>query len=109
MVVYFHGFPANKHNEEEYMERKTMMYGVRVAAVSAIFGVGFLCGSVTQKNADAQMGDIGSDMMKKAAGSGGMLGSAAELGTSINEMQQHVNGLQKNLEVLKKIKGALGK
>jgi hypothetical protein len=91
------------------MERKSVMYGVRVAAVSAIFGLGFLCGSVTQKSADAQMGDVGSEIMKKAGSSGGMLGSAAELGTSITEMQQHVNGLQKNIEVLKKIKGALGK
>jgi hypothetical protein len=31
-----------------------------------------------------------------------------ELGSSIVEMQQHVNGLQKNLDTLKKIQGVLG-
>jgi len=30
------------------------------------------------------------------------------LGTSIVEMQEHVNGLQKNLDTLRKLKGALG-
>lgn len=91
------------------MERKTMWYGVRVAAVTGIFAAGFLCGSVTQKNADAQMGEIGSEVMKQAGGAGGAIGTAAKLGTAITDMQQQVNGLQKNLEVLKGVKAALGK
>jgi hypothetical protein len=39
---------------------------------------------------------------------GGALGSAKELGSSIVEMQQHVDGLQKNLATLKKVEAALG-
>jgi hypothetical protein len=31
-----------------------------------------------------------------------------KLGESIVEMQQHVDGLQKNIEVLKKVKSSLG-
>jgi hypothetical protein len=72
-----------------------------------IFVVGFFCGSVSQQYATAQMKEIGG-AMEKAQGAGGALGSAAELGTSIKEMQEHVNGLQKNLETLKKVQSALG-
>lgn len=86
------------------MDGKRMKYAVRVAVVSCIFASGFLCGSLTQRNADAQMGEL----MKQAAGGGGIIGTAAELGTAITDMQQQVNGLQKNLEILKKIKGSLG-
>lgn len=90
------------------MERKTLLYGVRVAAFAGIFGAGFLCGTVTQRNADAQMNELGSELMKKAAGSGGLIGTVAELGTAITDMQKQVDGLQKNLGVLKKVKSSLG-
>ena len=33
----------------------------------------------------------------------GVIQAAGQLGSSIVEMQQHVSGLQKNLEVLKKV------
>jgi hypothetical protein len=81
---------------------------VRVGLVGTIFAVGFLCGSVSQHRADAQLGDLGKEALEKAGGSGGMLGSAVKLGESIVEMQQHVDGLQKNIEVLKKVKSSLG-
>jgi hypothetical protein len=91
------------------MERKTLLYTVRVTMVSGIFAAGFLCGSVTeQREANAQMKEIGQEMMNRAAGSGGVLGSAAQLGMTIVEMEKQVDGLQKNLGVLKKIKAALG-
>ena len=45
--------------------------------------------------------------MKKAAESGGLPGSAAKLGTAISDMEQHVSGLQKNLDTLKKVKASL--
>ena len=48
------------------------------------------------------------EAMKQAGASGGALGSAAELGTAIVEMQQHVDGLQKNIDVLKTVKAGLG-
>jgi hypothetical protein len=44
------------------------------------------------------------DTMKSG---GGALGSVTELGSSIVEMQEHINGLQKNLETLKKVQSAL--
>jgi hypothetical protein len=54
------------------------------------------------------MGDVGKAVMKEAADSGGAVGSVAKLGTSILDMQQHLDGLQKNLDTLKQIKAALG-
>jgi len=77
---------------------------VQLSALSSMFAAGFLCGALAQRPADAQMGDI----MKKVGESGGSVGSAAELGSSIVEMQEHVTGLQKNLDTLNKIKAALG-
>lgn len=44
--------------------------------------------------------------MKEAAGSGA-LGPVGELGTSIVEMQEHVTGLQKNIDTLKQVQSAL--
>jgi hypothetical protein len=76
---------------------------LRAGLVAGIFAAGFMCGSVFQAPARAQMGDV----MKKA-GESGALGSAGELGSSIVEMQEHVTGLQKNIDTLKKIKAALG-
>jgi hypothetical protein len=85
------------------MTRIGIRRAARVALVAGIFGAGFVCGSVVQREAQAQLGDV----MKKA-GESGALGSAGQLGSSIAEMQDHVNGLQKNLETLKKVKAALG-
>jgi hypothetical protein len=73
-----------------------------------LFVVGFFLGSVSQRSADAQLPGIGKGALEKAKESGGTLGSVTELGSSIVEMQEHVNGLQKNLDTLKKIQGALG-
>jgi hypothetical protein len=46
--------------------------------------------------------------MQQAGESGGTLGSAAQLATSVTEMQEHVTGLQKNIDTLKKVQSALG-
>ena len=62
---------------------------------------------VDQQKADAQLKDLGGAAIKQAAGSGA-LGSVGELGTSIVEMQDHVSGLQKNIDTLKKVQSALG-
>src|SRR5207247_6466576 len=78
--------------------------GLRMVALAGIFGAGYLCGSLGQRSAEAQLGDV----MKKAGEQGGALGSAAQLGSSIVEMQQHVDGLNKDLETLRKVKTALG-
>jgi hypothetical protein len=83
--------------------RRSMLVGMFVG----MFGVGFFLGSVSQRSADAQLPGIGKGVMEKARESGGALGSVTELGSSIVEMQEHVNGLQKNLDTLKKVQGTL--
>ncbi len=90
------------------MKRKALVYTVRTGVVTAIFLGGFLCGSLTQRNADAQFQELGGEMLKKAGESGGALGSVAQLGTTISDMEKHVSGLQKNLDTLKKVKASLG-
>jgi hypothetical protein len=81
---------------------------IRRAAVTGVvlgaFTVGYVAGTVSQRRADAQgLGGI----LDQAGKAGGLMGSAKELGTSITEMQDHVTGLQKNLETLKKVQSAL--
>jgi hypothetical protein len=80
------------------MQSSVLRRSLLVGMCLGLFVVGFLCGSVSQRRADAQLPGVGK----------GALGSMTELGSSIVEMQQHVNGLQKNLDTLKKIQGALG-
>lgn len=94
---------------KEIAMTRTMTRALQIATLSTMFGVGYLCGSVTQRNADADMKDLGGAVVKEAAGSqGGALGSAAKLGTTITDMQSQIDGLNKNLGVLKEIQGALG-
>jgi hypothetical protein len=81
---------------------------LQVGFLAAAFLGGFVVGSATHHNADAQLGDIGKKAMEEAGGAGGAAGSVMELGTAITDMQQHVDGLQKNIETLKKVKSALG-
>ena len=90
------------------MLRRTRRHAARAGLIGSIFVVGFLCGSVSQQRADAQLGELGKDVMEKAGGSSGALGSAVKLGEAIVEMQKNVDGLQKNLDVLKKVKSSLG-
>jgi hypothetical protein len=72
--------------------------------VAGSFGLGYLCGTITQQPADAQgLGGI----LEQAGKAGGSLGTVGQLGSSIVEMQQHVTGLQKNLDTLKSIQSAL--
>lgn len=90
----------------------TLRRGIQVGAILTIFGAGYFCGTVTERRAIADMSDIGGAVggaaMKEAAGGSGVVGQAAKLGTAITDMQSQVDGLQKNLETLKVIKGALG-
>ena len=63
---------------------------------------------MTQHNANAGFEDVGGDIMKKAADSGGALGTAAQLGTTITDMEKNISGLQNNLETIKKVKSMMG-
>jgi hypothetical protein len=73
-----------------------------------MFVLGFVSGSISQRPVQAQMPGGAKGVLEKATGAGGTLGSVTELGSSIVEMQEHVDGLQKNLETLKKVQTALG-
>jgi len=90
------------------MTTTTMRRGLRAGFVVAVFTTGYVCGTTFQQPAQAQVGEMGTDMIKKAAEGGGPLGQAAELGTTISSMEESVSNLQKNIEVLNKIKAALG-
>jgi len=82
---------------------KVIVHAKRIGLVATLFAAGFLCGTLTHRSAEAQLGDV-----IKKAGESGTLGSAGQLGTAILDMQQHVDGLQKNLDTLKKVKSAIG-
>jgi hypothetical protein len=90
------------------MKQTTIGRGARIGGMLAIFAAGWLAGSVSQRNADAQLGELGKGAMEKAGDSGGALGAAAKLGTSISDIQTHLDGLQKNVDTLKSIKSLLG-
>jgi hypothetical protein len=74
----------------------------------AVFAAGYVCGTLHREPAGAQFKELGQGAMKEAAQGGGALGGVMELGTAIVDMQQHVDGLQKNIDVLKKVKAGLG-
>jgi hypothetical protein len=80
----------------------------RTLLLAFAFSGGYLLGTLGGGSAQAQVGEMGKDLMKKASESGGALGTAAQLGATISEMQTNVNELQKNIDALNKIKAALG-
>ena len=82
--------------------KKLMTRALLVAISAGVFGLGYLCGSVNQQRADAQ--SVGG-ILEKAKGGG--LGAVGDLGKSIVDMQEHVSGLQKNIDTLKGIQSAL--
>ena len=89
------------------MKSRSTLQLARVAAILAIFAGGFVCGSMHEQQAEAQL----SDALKQAgsaAVAGGALGPVGEMGTTLVDMEQHVTALQKNLDTLKKVKTALG-
>ena len=90
------------------MNRRTVANGARIAAMVGIFSAGWLGGSVTQRNAHAQLGELGKGAMEKAGEQGGALGAAAKLGTSIGDIQKNLDSLQKNVDTLKSIQSLLG-
>ena len=85
------------------MTKTNFSRGLMIAVMVAIFGLGYVCGSLTQRQAQAQMGGL----LDKAGKMGGPVGSVAEFGSSIVEMQDHITGLQKNLDTFKKVQSSL--
>jgi hypothetical protein len=90
------------------MSQYCIRRGVFVSLLGGMFVLGFVSGSVRQQSAQAQVPGVGKGVLEKATGAGGALGSVTELGSSIVEMQQHVDGLQENIATLKKVQAALG-
>ena len=78
---------------------RTLMTGVIVG----VFGLGYVCGSMTQRQAEAQIGGL----LDKAGKAGGPVGSVAQFGSSLVEMQDHISGLQKNLDTFKQVQASL--
>lgn len=77
----------------------------RVALVCMLlvaFGIGYVCGLVRTPPANAQLPQV------PGMSGGNPLAAAGQLGSSITDMEQHVSGLQKNLDALKKIQSMLG-
>ncbi len=75
-----------------------------IATLLVVFALGYVCGSLSVPRASAQLPQIPGGL----SGQSGLLGSAAKLGSSITEMEQHVSGLQKNIDTLKQIQSVLG-
>jgi hypothetical protein len=88
--------------------KRILARGLMISVMLGLFALGFLVGTVNQRYADAQKIPGVGEVLDKAGKSGGPLGSVTQLGSSIVEMQNHVNGLQKNLETLKTVQSALG-
>ena len=85
------------------MTKRKFSRGLMIAIIAGVFGLGYVCGSITQRQAQAQMGGL----LEKAGKLGGPVGSVADFGSSIIEMQDHINGLQKNLDTFKKVQSSL--
>jgi hypothetical protein len=76
----------------------------RAALLAVIFASGYVCGAVGNQRAEAQLGNLGTEALKQAAGAG----TLGEMGSALVEAEGHVSGLQKNIDSLKKVKAALG-
>jgi hypothetical protein len=85
------------------MTNKKFSRGLMIAIIVGVFGLGYFCGSMTQRQAEAQIGGL----LEKAGKAGGPVGSVAQFGSSIVEMQDHINGLQKNLDKFKQVQSSL--
>ena len=86
------------------MAKKLIARTVTISMILGAFSLGHFYGSVSQRVADAQgLGGI----LEQAGKAGGPVGAISQLGSSIVEMQEHVSGLQKNIDTLKKVQSGL--
>ena len=86
------------------MTKSKFSRGVMTAVIVGVFGLGYVCGTMTQRPAEAQVGGL----LEKAGKMGGPVGSVAQFGSSLVEMQDHITGLQKNLDTFKQVQSSLG-
>jgi len=85
------------------MIKKKLSRTLMTAVIVGVFGLGYVCGSMTQRQAEAQIGGL----LDKARKAGGPVGSVAQFGSSLVEMQDHISGLQKNLDTFKQVQATL--
>jgi hypothetical protein len=85
------------------MSKRKFSRRLMTAVILGVFGLGYVCGSMTQRQAEAQIGGL----LEQAGKAGGPVGSVAQFGSSIVEMQDHITGLQKNLDTFKKVQASL--
>ena len=85
------------------MGQRRISRGLMITVIACVFGLGYVCGSMQQRRAEAQVGGL----LEKAGKLGGPAGSIAEFGSSLVEMQDHITGLQKNLDTFKKVQSSL--
>lgn len=91
--------------KEPQMANKRIARIAMAGMLFAAFSLGYVFGSVSQPpHASAQ---LPSGILDKATQGSNPLAAAGQLGSSITDMEQHVTGLQKNLDTLKKIQSAL--
>src|SRR5437660_7206392 len=91
------------NSKEVFMTQRKFSRGLMTAVIVGVFGLGYVCGSMTQRQAEAQVGGL----MEKAGKMGGPVGSVAQFGSSIVKMQDHITGLQKKLDTYKKVHASL--
>ena len=85
------------------MMNEKLSRAITIATIVGVFGLGYVCGSMTQRQAEAQIGGL----LDKAGKAGGPVGSVAQFGSSLVEMQDHISGLQKNLDTFKQVQATL--
>lgn len=90
------------------MQSKNIQRLAAVAFTFMVFTAGYVCGTMGSGVAEAQIGTMGKDALQGAAQGAVGTSSVGGMGTTLIEMEQHVSGLQKNLDALKKVKAALG-
>ncbi|HET9549758.1 MAG TPA: hypothetical protein VFQ03_06270, partial [Candidatus Binatia bacterium] len=65
------------------MTKQRFSQGLMTAIIVGVFSLGYVCGSMTLRQAEAQIGRL----LEKAGKAGGPVGSVAQFGSSIVEMQ----------------------
>ena len=100
---------ATSHRKEVTIVRNVKKT-FQIVVLATVFAAGYLSGSVTQRDADAQLKEMGEGALKGAAKTqAGADDSAAKLGRTISDMEVQVDGLNRNLRVLKDIQSALSR
>ena len=84
------------------MAKLTVSRLTLVCMLLVAFAIGYVCGLARTPQASAQLPQI------PGVSGSNPLAAAGQLGSAITEMEQHVSGLQKNLDTLKKVQSMLG-